>query len=197
MDLETRNNEALKRRNKRLAFGVLGLLVVMEVFPWAYAPLYRQVCDMIGIRRASNKPVEALLQEARAAGPVDNKTAYRVSLMGVSGELPIEITPLKTELWAKEGEIVSATYRLVNTSDRDLDYRAVHSTLPVNDPSFELIKCFCDEHRVIKAGATENWPVVFRLVKPVDPARGLTVNYTLFNYDVEKNKAATGSKPRS
>lgn len=190
MDQETRNNAELKRRNKRLAFGVLGILVLMEVFPWAYAPLYRQVCDAIGIRRASDKPVDVLLQEARAAGPITNAKAYKVNLMGVSGELPITIEPLDNELWAKEGEIVSATYRLTNTSDRDLDYRAVHSTMPLNHPSFELIKCFCDDHRVIKAGETENWPVVFRLIKPVDNPQGLTVNYTLFNYDVEKNRAA-------
>jgi cytochrome c oxidase assembly protein Cox11 len=190
MDLETRNNPELKARNKRLAFGVLGILVCMEVFPWIYAPLYRQVCATLGIKTATSKPVDQMLQEARAAGGVANGPSYKVAIMGVSGQLPISIKPLQTHTEAKVGEIVSVVYQLKNNSDRDLDYRAIHSTLPANHPSFELIKCFCDEHRVIKAGVTENWPVVFRITKPIENSDGLTVNYTLFNYDPDQKKAA-------
>ena len=88
MDLETRNREDLKRRNKRLAFGVLGLIVFMEIFPWLYAPLYRQVCDMIGIRRASNKPVDDLLQAINAATGIPG--------IASSNSMPAKPEPLVT-----------------------------------------------------------------------------------------------------
>lgn len=174
----------LRKKNLRVVYGIVALLVGMTVFPWVYAPLWAKVCGVLGIRQATDKPVETLLAEARAG---DGKP-IPVQFMGVSGELPIDIEPLTKSALITQGQVFTVMYRLKNTTDRDLDYRAVHSTLPLADPSFELIECFCEDHRIIKAGAEEQWPVVFRLTSlPGDPT-GLTVNYTLFNYDREKNK---------
>lgn len=175
----------LKKRNMRLAFGVLILVAATTALPWAYAPLYQHICGVLGIQTTSYKPADQLLAEARGTA---SEKAQLVHFMGVSGELPITIEPLERQAMVEIGDVFSVMYRLKNQSDRDLDYRAIHSTIPAADPSFELIKCFCEDHRIIKAGATEEWPVVFRLVSAPSDPNGLTLNYTLFDYDTEKNK---------
>ena len=177
----------LHRKNMRVLKICLGVLVFMEIVPWVYAPLYRQVCEIIGARTAKAGTVDELLAAERAEAAAN--TTQIVHFMGVAGTLPIAIEPLQRQAEVKTGEVFSVMYRLTNQSGRDLDYRAIHSTLPLNHPSFELIKCFCEDHRIIKAGVTEEWPVVFRLSKPVTEPQGLTLNYTLFDYDPKKNAA--------
>ena len=181
----------LKRRNRNLTFAVLGVLTCTAILPWVYAPFYRKMCGVLGIPVTSDKPFEVLLRTARE-GIGKERAGENVSLvnfMGVSGQLPIDIHPLQRRAWIKTDEVFAVTYRLTNLTDRDLDFKAMHMVIPQPNTSFELIKCFCDEHRVIKARETQDLPLTFRLVKSVDGDAGLTVNYTIFNYDPAKNKA--------
>ena len=188
----------LQRRNNRLTAALVGVLAVMGVLPWVYAPLYRQVCGVLGIEAGrEQKPAEVLtriVQEGIGRERADDKTSL-VNYMGVSGPLPIDSRPLARRHWVKTGDISVVLYRLTNLTDRDLDYKAVHMVWPKNDTSFELIKCFCDDHRVIKARASEDLPLVYRLTKAVPGDAGLTVNYTIFDYDPAKNKAP-GAEPK-
>lgn len=164
----------------------------MAVLPWVYAPLYRKVCGALGIALPKEQNPAAVLARIAREGigreRADANTSL-VNFMGVSGQLPIDIRPLERRLWVKTGEMVVVLYRLTNLTQRDLDYRAVHMVVPTEDTSFELIKCFCDDHRILKAGVSEDLPLVFRLTKAVEGDAGLTVNYTIFDYDPAKNKA--------
>lgn len=180
------------KQHRNLTGIVIAVVTVMAVLPWVYAPLYRKVCGVLGIALPKEqKPAEVLARIARegiGADRADENTSL-VNFMGVSGQLPIDIRPLERRLWVKTGEMVVVLYRLTNLTPRDLDYRAVHMVLPQDDTSFELIKCFCDDHRILKASASEDLPLVFRLTKAVEGDAGLTVNYTIFDYNPNKNKA--------
>lgn len=178
----------LARRNRKTALVVVGVLLATTILPWAYAPLYRQVCSMLGINSdLGRKKIGSADFQASAAGAGVGSVPVR--FMGISGTLPIAITPLKVSDQVPLGKTYTVMYRLENKTDRPLDYRAIHSTLPADGPGFTLIKCFCDDHRIIPARAVEEWPVVFKLDEKT-PARGLTVAYTLFDYD----PAANGTK---
>lgn len=181
-----------RKRHRRVTGLVIGVVATMAVLPWVYAPLYRKVCGVLGIAVPKEQnPTEVLARIAREGigrERADANTSL-VNFMGVSGQLPIDIRPLERRLWVKTGEMVVVLYRLTNLTQRDLDYRAVHMVLPKDDTSFELIKCFCDDHRILKAGVSEDLPLVFRLTKAVEGDAGLTVNYTIFDYDPAKNKA--------
>ena len=177
---------------------IVGVLVVMGVLPWFYAPLFRHVCGVLGIEVGKEqKPAEVLARIAKEGigkERADDQTSL-VNYMGVSGQLPIDIRPLERRHWVRTGEMAVVLYRLTNLTDRDLDYKAVHMVWPKNDTSFELIKCFCDDHRVLKARASEDLPLVYRLTKAVPGDAGLTVNYTIFDYDPAKNRPP-GSEPK-
>jgi cytochrome c oxidase assembly protein Cox11 len=180
---EEQRAQTLRRKNLQWAGICAGVMVITAIWPWIYAPIYRQICSTLGISTSQAKSVDVLLDEARAASLPPTKVRF----MGVSGELPITIEPLTQNADVALGKTFAVTYRLTNTSGRDLDYRAVHMVEPAKDGSFELIKCFCDGHRVIKANATEDHLLTFRLTKPPLRPDGLIVNYTLFAY--------TGNEP--
>lgn len=185
----------LVRRNRQVTGIVLSVLTVMAILPWVYAPLYRKVCGILGLSVPGvRRPVDVLFTTARQGVGADRfgPAVSLVNFMGVSGQLPIDIRPLQRRAWVKTGEVFSVTYRLTNLTTRDLDYKAMHMVFPKTDTSFELIKCFCDDHRVIKASAREDLPLLFRLVKDVPGDAGLTVNYTLFDYAPGKNRAPSG-----
>ena len=181
----------LARKNARLTGVIVLVLAVMAVLPWVYAPLYRKICGVLGLPTGfREEPARVLARVAREGIGKDraDHSASLVSFMGVSGQLPIDIVPLTRRQWVKTGDMTVVMYRLTNLADRDLDYRAVHAVWPKDDTSFQLIKCFCDDHRIIKARQTEELPLVFRLAKAVPGDAGLTVNYTIFDYDPPKNR---------
>ena len=191
------DNKELARRNRQVTALVLGVMTVTAILPWVYAPLYRRVCGALGIPVAAANPFDVVRRTVRD-GIGKDRAGHQQSLvnfMGVSGELPIDITPLTRRAWVKTGDTYAVTYRLTNLSGRDLDYKAMHMVVPQPNDSFELIKCFCDEHRVIKAHATEEWPLTFRLIKPVSGDAGLTVNYTIFNFDHSQHVPRAGKDP--
>jgi cytochrome c oxidase assembly protein Cox11 len=183
---------------RRVTALVIGVVAVMSVLPWVYAPLYRRVCGVLGIALpAEQNPTAVLARIAREGIGKDRADAATslVNFMGVSGQLPIDIRPLERRLWVKTGDITVVLYRLTNLTQRDLDYRAVHMVVPATDTAFELIKCFCDDHRILKSGVSEDLPLVFRLRHQVPGDAGLTVNYTIFDYDPARNKAP-GAAPK-
>lgn len=177
--------EAIARRNRNTAFIVVGVLLTTTVLPWVYAPLFRHVCGLLGISSDLGKKKIGSRDFAAAGGGAAAGSAT-VHFMGVSGTLPIAIAPEKTVAEVPLGKTYTVMYRLENQTGRPLDYRAIHSTLPTDAPGFTLIKCFCDDHRVIAPHAVETWPVVFKLDEST-PKAGLTVAYTLFDYDPDAN----------
>jgi cytochrome c oxidase assembly protein subunit 11 len=179
-------DENIKRKNTRL-LGICGVVMIATgIMPWAYVPVYRQVCSLVGFRTSTDQTPDQLFDEARAA----TVPPVSVRFMGVSGQLPIDIEPAVPQADVKIGKTFAVHYRLTNKTDRDLDFRAVHMVEPPTDGSFQLIKCFCDTHRVIKAHETQDHILTFKLTRPPEREDGLTVNYTLFDYDPKKNHAS-------
>jgi cytochrome c oxidase assembly protein Cox11 len=178
-------DEQLKRKNLQVAAIAGVVMIAMGIFPWAYAPIFKTVCSAVGFPTSSEKTPDQLFDEARAASlpPVN------VRFMGVSGSLPIDITPVVEQADVKIGQVFAVHYRLTNRTGRDLDFRAVHMVEPPTDRSFQLIKCFCDTHRVIKAHETQDHILTFKLNAPPERGDGLTVNYTLFDYDPKQAKS--------
>ena len=200
--MDNEQDTQLKKRNRKIGLVLCGVIAFFAIMPWVSAPLYRKFCGLLGIGTAGDvtvSPVEVLRKVAQE-GIGKDRAADDVSLvnfMGVSGQLPIDIVPLKRREWVKTGDVISVVYRVTNLSDKDLDYRAVHMVLPSNDTAFQLIKCFCEEHRVIKAKTSEDLPLVFMLTKSVPGDAGLTVNYTVFKYEVPEAGTKASSQVSS
>ena len=47
--------EEIRRKNLRMLSICIGVMIVTAIWPWIYAPIYKQVCATFGIKTTSSK----------------------------------------------------------------------------------------------------------------------------------------------
>jgi cytochrome c oxidase assembly protein subunit 11 len=158
---------------------LLVIVVLMLGFGFAMVPMYRQICEAIGI------------SQTRTVGStntqVDTTRDVKVELVATSAGLPWRFEAVEPSVTVHPGEYRSVSYRVVNTLGRPVVAHAVMTTAPANAMSYiEKLECFCFSDQTLAPGEAREMPVVFR-VKAGVPAdmSTISVSYTFF----EKPKA--------
>ncbi len=163
---------ALAARNRETMTKLLVICVAMLGFGFAMVPLYRQICESLGI--AQTRAVGASNTQ------VDASRSVTVELVASSGKLPWRFEPLEREVKLHPGQLVTVNYRVVNTLGRPVTAQAVMSTAPSEAGKYiEKQACFCFSNQTIEAGEERIMPVVF-LVSPKAPKdlTTLSLSYT-------------------
>ena len=165
---------AIHQQNRELVRKLLVIIVGMLCFAYAMVPMYRQICQAIGI------------SQTRVVAPVntqvDMSREVTVDLLASSAGLSWKFEALEREVKLHPGERVTVHYRVVNTLGRPVTAHASMSTAPMNAAQW-LYKeeCFCFTNQTLAAGETRVMPVVFR-VKPEAPRDldSIALSYTFF-----------------
>lgn len=167
-------NAALQQENRRLMGKLLVITVGMLGFGFAMVPMYRQICEAIGITQT--RTVGA------ANTQVDLSREVTVELLASSAGLPWKFEALERQVKLHPGQVVSVKYRVENTLGRPVTAHAVMNTAPMAAARW-IVKqeCFCFSNQTFAAGETREMPVVFR-VSPEAPADLTTISlsYTFF-----------------
>ena len=167
-------NAALQQENRRLMGKLLVVTVGMLGFGFAMVPMYRQICEAIGIT------------QTRTVGPintqVDASREVTVELLASSAGLPWQFEALDRQVTLHPGEVASVRYRVVNTLGRPVTAHAVMNTAPTSAARW-IVKqeCFCFSNQTLAAGEVREMPVVFRV--SADAPRELStisLSYTFF-----------------
>ena len=171
---------ALDLRNRQLMGKLLVIVVLMAGFGFAMVPMYRQICEALGIT------------QSRAVGAantqVDRTRQVTVELVASSAGLPWKFEAVEREVRLHPGELVQVNYRVANTMGREVRAHAVMNAAPANAGKYiEKQACFCFSDQTLAAGEERVMPVVFR-VSPEAPKDLTTISlsYTFFE--------ATGSR---
>jgi cytochrome c oxidase assembly protein subunit 11 len=169
--------------NRRLLGKLLVIAAAMFAFGYALVPMYRAICDALGInvltlaeRNATGvKPIDAantqvdrsrritIEFDANARGPWDFKPAQRF----------VEVHP---------GEMATVMYEFRNVQDRVMSAQAIPSYAPKQATAhFNKLECFCFNEYTLAPGERKQWPVVF-VVDPKLPrdVTTITLSYTFF-----------------
>ena len=161
--------------NRLLMRKLLVVAVAMLGFGFALVPLYRQICEAIGINQT----------RVVAAGrntQVDASRSVKVELIASSAGLPWRFEALDKEVTLHPGELSTVRYKVVNTLNRPVTAHAVMNTAPARANGYiEKQECFCFSDQTLAAGEEREMPVTFR-VSPGAP-RDLTtisLSYTFF-----------------
>ena len=164
----------LALQNRRMMGKLLVVALGMLGFGFALVPMYRQICEAIGIT------------QTRAVGSgntqVDTSRSVTVELIASSAGLPWSFEAIDRTVTLHPGELKTVRYRVVNTLDRPVTAHAVMNTAPAAASQFiEKRECFCFTDQTLAAGEAREMPVVFR-VSPEAPASLTTVSlsYTFF-----------------
>lgn len=171
----------LALRNRQLMGKLLVICVGMLGFGFALVPLYRQVCQAIGLN---------LTRAVGAANTqVDTSRDVKVELLASSAGLPWKFEALDRSVSLHPGELTLVRYRVVNTLGRAVTAHALMRTAPEAAARWiEKQQCFCFSDQTLAAGESREMPVVFRVRSDVPrDVDTISLSYTFF----ETPKAAS------
>ena len=169
-----RDAAELHLRNRQLMTKLLVIAVAMLGFGFAMVPMYRQICDALGLTQT--RAVSATNTQ------VDTSRSVRVEMLATSAGLPWTFEAIDRSVTLHPGELATVRYRVVNTLERPVVARAIMNTAPANAARWiEKQECFCFSEQKLAPGEAREMPVVFRVSRdaPADLST-ISISYTFF-----------------
>lgn len=174
--------EPRSSRIQRLNRATLGKLVVVAVmmfgFGYALVPMYRQICEVLGINVLTQ-------QDGFVAPPTNSqvdKTRTIVVELDGNAQGPWRFRPTQRSIEVHPGELATVVYEVVNTQGRAVKAQAIPSYAPQSaTPHFMKVECFCFREQTLQAHEARQMPVVF-FIDPKLPreVKNITLSYTFF-----------------
>jgi cytochrome c oxidase assembly protein subunit 11 len=172
----------LRSDNRRMVVKLVVIVAMMFGFGYALVPIYKAICERLGINVLSLS--ELLIPGQRASG--GNTQVDRSRLISVEFDTnsrgPWDFKPAVRSLEVHPGELTTVMYEFRNVQDRTMAAQAIPSYAPKQAMSyFNKLECFCFNEYTLKPGESKQWPVVF-YIDPKLPkdVKTITLSYTFF-----------------
>ncbi|MEJ7807909.1 MAG: cytochrome c oxidase assembly protein [Telluria sp.] len=165
--------------NRSLMIKLVVFAVAMVGFGYALVPVYRQMCEVLGINNLSQQ--EGNFVEYDKNTQVDKSRTITVELDG-NAQGPWRFRPTTRSIQVHPGELATVMYEVVNTQARTVQAQAIPSYAPQSaTPHFKKVECFCFQQQTMKANEARQMPVVF-FIDPKLPreVKTITLSYTFF-----------------
>ena len=164
--------------NRRMLGKLLVIAVVMLGFSYALVPVYRQMCEVLGINVLTAQDGMATYDKNTQ---VDKSRSILIELDG-NAQGPWRFRPTTRSVTVHPGELTTVMYEVVNTQNREVQAQAIPSYAPQSaTPHFMKVECFCFKQQTLKANEARQMPVVF-YIEPGLPreVQTITLSYTFF-----------------
>ncbi|WP_020656729.1 cytochrome c oxidase assembly protein [Massilia niastensis] len=168
----------LLRLNRTMLGKLVLVAIMMFGFGYALVPVYRQICEVLGINVLTQK-------DGMVAAPtntqVDRSRTIVIELDG-NAQGPWRFRPTQRSIEVHPGELATVMYEVVNTQARAVKAQAIPSYAPQSaTPHFKKVECFCFQEQTLKANEARQMPVVF-FIDPELPreVKSITLSYTFF-----------------
>jgi cytochrome c oxidase assembly protein subunit 11 len=176
----------LRGDNRRMMTKLGVVALAMFGFGYALVPMYRTICDALGINVLSvSEQVTGSGLSATAARKANTQVDTTRSItieFDANARGPWEFKPAVNSLQVHPGEIATVMYQFRNVQNRTMSAQAIPSYAPMNAGAhFNKLECFCFNEYTLKPGESKQWPVVF-YVDPKLPhdVTTITLSYTFF-----------------
>jgi cytochrome c oxidase assembly protein subunit 11 len=166
------------RLNRSTLTKLVVVAVAMFGFGYALVPVYRQVCEVLGINVLTQKDGTV---ERPVNSQVDTSRSITVDLDG-NAQGPWRFRPTTRSVTVHPGELTTVVYEVVNTQARTVQAQALPSYAPQSAmPYFKKVECFCFRQQTLKPNEARQMPVVF-FIDPKLPRQvsHITLSYTFF-----------------
>ena len=173
----------LRRDNRRMMGKLAVIVLAMFGFGYALVPMYRSICDALGINvlSLSERLTGANTGSRKASTQIDVTRTITVEF-DANANGPWEFKPALRSLQVHPGEMATVMYEFRNVQNRTMAAQAIPSYAPMQAGAhFNKVECFCFNEYILKPGESKQWPVVFyvdsKLPKDVTT---ITLSYTFF-----------------
>jgi len=172
-------DQSTRLRLNRSTFKKL-VVVAMVMFGFGYAliPVYRQICEVLGVNVLTQKDGTV---ERPANTQVDLTRTVTIELDG-NAQGPWRFRPTQRSIQVHPGELATVTYEVVNTQAKAVKAQAIPSYAPQSaTPHFKKVECFCFREQMMQPNEARQMPVVF-FIDPALPkeVKNITLSYTFF-----------------
>ncbi len=187
--------------NRRMFGKLLLVVVLMFGFGYALVPMYRAICDALGINVLSLAEQRAQTWNGAGKGSgnsqVDRSRTITVEF-DANARGPWDFKPALRSLQVHPGELTTVMYEFKNVQNRTLAAQAIPSYAPGQAAAhFNKLECFCFKEYTLAPGESRQWPVVF-VIDPKLPrdVRSITLSYTFFEVGGKVPAAPAGGLRR-
>lgn len=172
----------LRRQNAKMVGKLVVVTAGMFAFGYALIPIYKHVCEALGINilAVGEKQVPG---SSRAAANTQVDTSRTITVeFDANSRGPWMFRPAQASIQVHPGQLATVMYEFQNVQDRRMAAQAIPSYAPRNATAhFNKLECFCFNQYVLEPGEKKEWPVAFvidpRLPKDVTT---ITLSYTFF-----------------
>ena len=169
--------------NRRMLGKLLVVAVLMFGFGYALVPVYRAICEALGINVLSLAEQRRVDAAADRGGntQVDRSRTITVEF-DANARGPWDFKPAVTSMQVHPGELATVMYEFRNKQDRTMAAQAIPSYAPKQAMAhFNKLECFCFNQYTLQPGESKQWPVAF-VIDPKLPkdVTTITLSYTFF-----------------
>ncbi len=172
--------------NRRLLGKLLVVVAGMFGFGYALVPMYRAICDALGINVlsvAERRQMSWTGGDAKPKGNTQVDTSRTITVeFDANARGPWDFKPALRSLQVHPGEMATVMYEFRNVQNRTMAAQAIPSYAPRQaSPYFNKLECFCFNEYKLAPGESKQWPVVF-IIDPKLPrdVTTITLSYTFF-----------------
>ena len=174
----------LHRDNRRMLVKLLVIASAMFGFGYGLVPLYKAICDALGINVLSlSERLTSYGGEASRQASTQIDYSRKVTIeFDANARGPWDFKPAVRSLQVHPGEMATVMYEFRNQQNRTMAAQAIPSYAPMQAAShFNKIECFCFNEYILKPGESKQWPVVFYVdAKLPKDVTIITLSYTFF-----------------
>jgi cytochrome c oxidase assembly protein subunit 11 len=184
---------SLAADNRRMVGKLVVVTALMFAFGYALVPIYRTICDALGINVLARSEAQSGADVA-ANSQVDLTRTVTVEF-DANARGPWDFRPAQSTVDVHPGAVTTVVYEFRNRQNRTITAQAIPSYAPnVAMAHFKKLECFCFTQHVLKPGESKQWPVVFVIDRklPKD-VRTITLSYTFFEVGGKAPVEATPS----
>jgi cytochrome c oxidase assembly protein subunit 11 len=169
--------------NRDMVFKLGVVALAMFGFGYAMVPMYRAICEALGVNVLSlaEREVPGMASKAKPNTQVDTSRLITIEF-DANARGPWSFKPEKRSLEVHPGQLATVMYEFTNEQNRVMKAQAIPSYAPKQATAhFNKLECFCFNEYTLQPGESKRWPVAF-VVDPKLPrdVKTITLSYTFF-----------------